>query len=170
LILGIFRRVPWTAGGVLQTNPKEPIMIVRDVLLVKSGETFSIPPESQITDSIRLMVEHDIGSLVVMDSAGKMIGIITERDIMRAAHKYSCDLGKLTVRDLMTSRLIVCGPDDTVDYVRGIMTKNHIRHLPVVDEENLLGVITFHDVARACLNEANFENELLKRYIKHWPE
>lgn len=145
-------------------------MNVRDVLAVKSGEIFSVSPDSPITEAIRLMVESDIGSLVVLDGAGKMIGIITERDMLRASHKYSGDLSQLKVSDLMKTRLIVSGPEDTVDYVRGIMTENHIRHLPVVDAETLLGVITFHDVAKACLNDARFENQLLKRYIKQWPE
>lgn len=145
-------------------------MIVRDVLAVKSGEIFSISPEAMVTESISSMVEHNIGSLMVMDAAGKMLGIITERDIMRSAHKYSCDLSKLKVADLMTTRLILSGPDDSVDFVRGIMTENRIRHLPVVEGDKLLGVITFHDVAKACLKEISFENQLLKKYIKHWPE
>ncbi len=145
-------------------------MIIRDILAIKGGETFSISPEIPVTEAIHQMVDRNIGSLVVLDSKGKMIGIVTERDILRASYKYACDLGKFKVQDLMTKELIVAGPEDTVDYVRGIMTENHIRHLPVVDGENLMGVITFHDVAKACLTDANFENQLLKRYIKHWPE
>jgi len=145
-------------------------MNVRDVLAVKSGEIFSVSPDTPVTEAIRLMVESDIGALVVLDGAGKMIGIITERDMLRASHKYSGDLSKLKVTDLMSRRLIVSGPEDTVDYVRGIMTENHIRHLPVMDADTLLGVITFHDVAKACLHDVSFENRLLKRYIKQWPD
>ena len=145
-------------------------MIIRDILAIKGGETFSISPEILVTEAIHQMVDRNIGSLVVLDSHDKMIGIITERDILRASYKHACDLGKFKVQDLMTTELIVGGPEDTVDYVRGIMTENHIRHLPVVDGDNLLGVITFHDVAKACLTDVNFENQLLKRYIKHWPE
>lgn len=145
-------------------------MNVRDVLAVKSGEIFSVSPDSPVTEAIRLMVNSDIGSLVVLDGAGQMIGILTERDILRASHQYSGDLSKLVVTDLMSTRLIVSGPEDTVDYVRGIMTENHIRHLPVMDAGTLLGVITFHDVAKACLNDVSFENQLLKRYIKQWPD
>ena len=144
-------------------------MIIRDILTIKGGETYSITPEKPVTEAIHQMVERDIGSLVVLDMAGKMVGIITERDILRASYKYACDLGKFKVADLMTSRLIVGGPEDTVDYVRGIMTENRVRHLPVVEGDDLLGIITFHDVAKACLSEASFENLLLKRYIKHWP-
>ena len=145
-------------------------MIVRDVLAVKGNEVFSIPPSDSVTEAIRHMVEHNIGSLVVFDSAGLLAGIITERDILRAAHKYSCDLSKLKVSDLMTTKMIVAGPEDTVNYARGIMTESRIRHLPIVDGEKLLGLITFHDVAKASFKEVTFENELLKKYIKHWPE
>lgn len=65
---------------------------------------------------------------------------------------------------------LVVTPEDSVDYVRDAMTKSHTSHLAVLDGNKLAGVISFHDVARACLKEANFENALLKRYIKHWPE
>lgn len=145
-------------------------MIIREILAFKGGTTFSTSPEKPVMEAIQQMVERSIGSLIVLDDAGKMIGIITERDILRAVHKYTSGLSKYKVSDLMTTRLIVGGPEDTVDQVRGMMTENHIRHLPVVEGDNLLGVITFHDVAKVCLNEASFENKLLKRYIKHWPD
>lgn len=145
-------------------------MNARDVLAVKGGEIYSVSPDKPVTEAINQMVDRNIGSLVVLDASGKMVGIITERDVLRAVHKHAADLSKLQVSDLMTSRLILGGPDDTVDYVRGIMTENRIRHLPVADGEKLLGVITFHDVAKACLKEVSFENQLLKKYIKHWPE
>lgn len=145
-------------------------MIIREILAFKGGTTFSTSPEKPVMEAIQQMVERSIGSLIVLDDAGKMIGIITERDILRAVHKYASGLSEYKVSDLMTTRLIVGGPEDTVDQVRGMMTENHIRHLPVVEGDNLLGVITFHDVAKVCLNEASFENKLLKRYIKHWPD
>lgn len=145
-------------------------MIIREILAFKGGATYSTSPEKPVAEAIQQMVERSIGSLIVLDDAGKMIGIITERDILRAVHKYGGDLNQYTVSDLMTTHLVVGGPEDTVDQVRGMMTENHIRHLPVMEDGKLLGVITFHDVAKACLNEASFENKLLKRYIKNWPE
>jgi len=145
-------------------------MNVRDILAVKSGEIYSISPANLVTEAISLMVQHNIGSLMVLDAAGVLVGIITERDILRATHKYSCDLTKLKVSDLMTTDLIVAGLEDTVNYVRMIMTENRIRHLPIMDGDKVLGLITFHDVAKASYKEITFENELLKKYIKHWPE
>jgi len=70
----------------------------------------------------------------------------------------------------MVTEPVVADADDSVDYARDVMTKSHIGHLLILDDNKLLGIISFHDVARACLKEANFENNLLKRYIKHWPE
>ena len=145
-------------------------MVIREILALKGGATFSTAPEKPLAEAIQQMVERSIGSLIVLDDAGKMIGIITERDILRAVHKYSFDLSQHKVQDIMTTRLIIGGPEDTVDQVRGMMTENHIRHLPVLEGDTLLGVLTFHDVAKACLNEASFQNKLLKGYIKNWPE
>jgi len=65
---------------------------------------------------------------------------------------------------------VVASADDSIDYARDVMAKSHINHLPIMDGNRLIGIMSFHDVARACLKEANFENSLLKRYIKHWPE
>jgi CBS domain-containing protein len=84
--------------------------------------------------------------------------------------KRDCDLKDAEVSTLMVTEPVVASADDSVDYARDVMTKSHISHLPVFDGNKLFGIISFHDVARACLKEANFENSLLKRYIKHWPE
>jgi CBS domain-containing protein len=84
--------------------------------------------------------------------------------------KQGCDLKDAQVSTIMVTEPVVADADDSVDYARDVMTKSHIGHLPILDGNKLLGIISFHDVARACLKEANFENSLLKRYIKHWPE
>ena len=137
-------------------------MLLRDVLAVKGGEIFSVAPEALVTEAIGMMVSRNIGSLVVFDEAGRVAGIITERDVMRAAHKHACDLTRLRVQDLMTSRLIQAGPEDTVDYTRGIMTENRIRHLPVMLGDKLLGLVTFHDVAKAVLEQTNFRKSAVE--------
>lgn len=144
-------------------------MIIRDILTIKGGEICSISPSNIVADAIALMVQHDIGSLVVRQD-NVMVGLLTERDILRGLNQSSGDFMGQTVSDIMVLEPIIGSPDDTVDYVRGVMTEHRISHLPVMEAENLLGIISFHDVARACLNAADFENRLLKRYIKHWPE
>ncbi len=144
-------------------------MIIRDILTMKGSEICSISPEKTVADAIAQMVKYNIGSLVVRQE-GVMVGLLTERDVLRRLHEHGEGLMSEQVSAVMVTEPIIGNPDDSVDYVRGVMTDHRVSHLPVMDGENLLGVISFHDVARACLNAADFENRLLKRYIKHWPE
>ena len=145
-------------------------MLIREVLSVKNGgEIYSIEPNASVADAVKRMAEQDIGSLVVL-SEGELLGFVTERDILRGMHARGCALNEVKVGELMEQEPLVATLDDSVDYARDAMTKSHTSHLVVLDERKLVGVISFHDVARACLKEADFENSLLKRYIKHWPE
>jgi CBS domain-containing protein len=145
-------------------------MSIREILASKnSGEIFSIAPDSNILAAITLMGQHDIGSLVVKEG-GRMVGLLTDRDIVRGLCKANCNLSNTLVRDVMVASPVVGHPDDTADQVRRLMTESHISHLPVVGEEGLIGIISFYDVARTALSNVEFENKLLKRYIKDWPE
>lgn len=145
-------------------------MSIREILASKSiGEIFSISPDSSISAAIAIMGQHDIGSLVVKES-GQMVGLLTDRDIVRGLHKARGDLTKTLVREVMVASPVVGHPEDTADQVRRLMTESHISHLPVVGEEGLVGIISFYDVARTALSNVEFENKLLKRYIKDWPE
>lgn len=145
-------------------------MFVSDVLSVKGGsEIFGIEPDAPISEAVKRLVEKDIGSLVVMHD-GRMVGFITERDIMRGMHARGCSLADVKVSELMEKEPVLCNPEDSVDYARDVLTKSRLSHLVVMDNNQLLGVISFHDVAKACLKQVNFENSLLKRYIRNWPE
>ncbi|MEW5768988.1 MAG: CBS domain-containing protein [Pseudomonadota bacterium] len=145
-------------------------MYIRDVLTVKGGgETLSVAPDAPISDAVKQLVEHDIGSLVVLRDQ-TLVGFLTERDILRGMMARSCQVEGVKVADLMEKEPIVASSDDTVDYARDVMTKHRISHLIVMDDNRLTGVISFHDVAKAALRDANFQNSLLKRYIKNWPE
>ncbi|HUW28773.1 MAG TPA: CBS domain-containing protein [Sulfuriferula sp.] len=144
-------------------------MIIREILTIKGGDIFAIQPDQLVSEAVEVMVKRDVGSLIVRQD-GTMVGLLTERDVLRGLNERGCELIAVKVSEMMVTEPIIGNPDDTVDYVRGVMTENRISHLPVMEGETLLGVISFHDVARACLNAADFENRLLKRYIKHWPE
>ena len=147
-------------------------MIIRDILNLKGNAIFSIAPYGRVADAVAAMVEHDIGSLVVMESDA-MLGMLTFREVLRGLHAQHGNLGDLPVSEVMVHEPPVCAPDDSADGVRDRMTQQHVRYLPVVDaveRGRLLGVISFHDIAKAAIKEANFENRLLKRYIKNWPE
>lgn len=144
-------------------------MQIREILTLKSDEIYSIAPTDRVESAVARMVELGVGSLVVL-KAGEMVGLLTERDVVHGMVEHGCDLKDTEVSTIMVTDPVVANADDSVDYARDVMTKSHIGHLPILDGNKLLAIISFHDVARACLKEANFENSLLKRYIKHWPE
>jgi CBS domain-containing protein len=145
-------------------------MYIREVLSFKDKTgTISIAPDAPIAEAVRQLVEFDIGSLVVM-RGDTLVGFITERDILRGMHARSCNIEGVRVADLMEQEPVIASSDDSVDYARDVLTKSRTSHLIVLDGDKATGVLSFHDVAKACLKEAKFENSLLKRYIKHWPE
>ncbi len=113
----------------------------------------------------RSLVKHNIGGLVVTRGDGSVVGIITERDILRESAERSDRLKDTRVADIMTSEVIIGVPDDDVEYAMGIMTKNRIRHLPVLDGEKLVGIISIGDLVNSHLRQTEFENRMLKDYI-----
>jgi CBS domain-containing protein len=144
-------------------------MQVKDILKIKGSQIYSIAPESLLPQAVSLMVEHDIGSLLVMEK-GRMTGILTFREVLAAVHRHRGDIHEVKVAEVMV-RDPVCGDmEDSVDTMRGVMTDKHVRYLPIMDKTVLVGVLSFHDVAKAALRAASFENKLLKQYIKNWPE
>lgn len=144
-------------------------MIIRDILNMKGGRIFSIAPDGRVADAVRLMVEQDIGSLVVLDGE-RMAGMLTFREVLNGLNANGGNLGDLRVKSLMVADPVCGAPGDSIDQLREVMTKNHVRYLPVREGDKLLGVISFHDVAKSVIKETSFENRLLKRYIKNWPE
>lgn len=151
-----------------QQDEKAP-MIIRDILNMKGGTIFSMAPGGTVSDAVSMMVKNDIGSLVVMDS-GRMAGMLTFREVLKALDAQSGNLADLRIRDVMVDSPITGNPDDSLDHLRDLMTRHHVRYLPVLDGGRLLGVISFHDVAKSVIKETSFENRLLKRYIKNRPE
>lgn len=143
-------------------------MRLKELLALKGDALFHIGPDETLPKAIALLVEKDIGSLVVMDN-GKMVGLVTFRELLSAIHVHGGTQG-VCVSTIMVREPAVAGPDDTIDHMRTLMTEQHVRYLPIVDDGNLLGVLSFHDLARAALNAAALENRMLKHYIKNWPE
>jgi CBS domain-containing protein len=144
-------------------------MLVKDILKIKGGQIFSIGPDALLPQAIGLMVEHDIGSLLVMDK-GRMAGLLTFREVLAAGHLHRGDIHEVRVAEVMVTDPVCGHPNDTVDQMRSAMTEKHVRYLPIMENDMLIGILSFHDVAKAALREVNFENKLLKQYIKNWPE
>lgn len=143
-------------------------MKVSDILRVKGNTLFTVSPEQALADAIVAMEEHDIGSLVVM-SHGDLVGMLSFREVIRAVVKNSGVVGTTVVRTVMDDAPLTCTPETSIDEVRRMMLGRHARYLPVISNRTLMGVISFHDVARAVVDSQDFENRMLKAYIRDWP-
>ena len=143
-------------------------MLIRDILSLKGGAIYSIEPGGLLTAAVELMVGHDIGSLAVMEE-GKLVGMLTFREVLKALRSARGSLADVEARAVMVSDPVCGHPADTIDELREVMTRHHVRYLPVKDGETLVGVVSFHDVAKAVIKETSMENRLLRRYIESQP-
>ena len=143
-------------------------MKVSDILRVKGGTLFTAGPEQPLQEAVTTMAERDIGSLVVMDH-GELTGMLTFREVIQAIVKNGGALGNLQVRGVMDDHPLTCTPDTEIDEVRRMMLGRHARYMPVMSQRTLMGVISFYDVAKAVVDSQDFENRMLKAYIRDWP-
>lgn len=144
-------------------------MLTKEILRIKGSALYTIAPEAPLAEAVDSMVANDIGSLVVMDR-GRMAGMLTFREVLRALSGSGGTLAERRVGEVMVTEPVMVGPDLEVDELRRIMLDTKVRYVPVMDAATLVGVLSFHDVARAMLEEQSFENRMLKGYIKNWPE
>jgi CBS domain-containing protein len=144
-------------------------MKVCDILRVKGSTLFTVAPDTALQTAVLVMSEHDIGSLVVMEY-DKLVGILTFREVIAALAKHHGKLEGLQVSSVMNQRPLTCNMETEIDEVRRMMLVDHARYLPVVDQKMLMGVISFYDVAKSVVEAQDFENTMLKAYIRDWPE
>ncbi len=143
-------------------------MKVADILRVKGGTLFTVSPELALGEALQTMSERDIGSLVVMDH-GDLVGMLTFREVILAVVKNGGSVGNTTVRGVMDDHPLTCTPETEIDEVRRMMLERHARYMPVMTQRTLMGVISFYDVAKAVVDSQDFENRMLKAYIRDWP-
>ena len=143
-------------------------MQVKEILRVKGNRLLSIEPGGRAVDAVKTMAEQNLGSLVVLDQ-GRMMGMLTFHELLGALAKRGGALGDAKVAELMVKDPVVATPEMEVNDLRRTMLETSARYLPVMQEGKLLGVISFRDVAKAVLEEQDFENKMLKGYIKNWP-
>jgi CBS domain-containing protein len=143
-------------------------MLVSEILAIKGKVLFTIAPNRSIAEAVEIMNEQDVGSLVVF-SRGAMVGMLTFRQVLQAVQKGGADWQALTVDEVMLRDPLAASPNMEMDELRRLMVEHHQRYLPVMEEHTLLGVVSFHDVAKAVLEEQSFENRMLKNYIRNWP-
>ena len=140
-------------------------MRIRNLLEKKGHEVVTVPPSFPVEDAIGLLVKHNIGSVVVVENK-TVLGILTERDILRLASKGCGQMERMKVEEVMTRDVIVGVPDDSLDYVIGVMTRNRIRHLPVVDDGWMQGIVSIGDVIGALGKKVAAENRYMRDYIQ----
>jgi CBS domain-containing protein len=143
-------------------------MKVADILRVKGSTLYTVQPDELLASATKTMAEKDIGSLVVMAS-GQLAGMLTFREVIQCIVKNGGEIGGALVRKAMDDQPLTCTPETEIDDVRRMMLEHHARYLPVMDDKVLMGVISFYDVAKAVVDSQNFENQMLKAYIRDWP-
>jgi CBS domain-containing protein len=150
-------------------------MRIKDILDKKGSSVITIGPQRTVRDAIQMLCKHRIGALVVTAEACEIVGIVTERDVLRQCGEHCTrmagparpeeSLCPELVEDIMTKSVVIGLSEDSLDYVMGIMTKNRIRHLPVLEDDKLIGIVSIGDVVNAHLRETTYENRMLTDYI-----
>jgi CBS domain-containing protein len=144
-------------------------MKVSDILRVKGGTLYTCHPDDSLSKAVADMADRDIGSLAVMEH-GELVGMLTFRELIHTLSNNGGSVNNKSVRAVMDDHPMTCTPETELEQVRPLMLERHTRYMPVMDAKMLMGVISFYDVARAVVDSQNFENKMLKAYIRDWPE
>ena len=143
-------------------------MHVSDILRVKGSTLFTVQPGTPLGEAVKVMSDNDIGSLVVMEH-GDLVGMLTFREVIGAVVRNGGSVGELRVLSVMDDAPMTCTPTTEIDEVRRMMLERHARYMPVMSQRTLMGVISLYDVAKAVVDSQDFENRMLKAYIRDWP-
>ncbi len=138
--------------------------MIRQILEQKGSQVWSVPPSSTVYDALRLLAERDIGALVVIEGE-QLVGILSERDYARKVILKGKSSMKTEVREIMTERVIVVSPEHSVEEAMALMTEKHLRHLPVLEGDKVIGMVSIGDLVKAKIADQQFIIEQLERYI-----
>jgi CBS domain-containing protein len=137
----------------------------RDLLKKKGSDVICINQEVTVYDTVKTLVKQNIGAALILDENEKLVGIFTERDSLKQTVRRSDRLKETKVKDVMTTDLIIGLPDDDSEYLMGIMTANKVRHIPILEDGNVMGIISIGDLVKTQLHDIKYENRYLKEYI-----
>ena len=140
-------------------------MKIKDLLKIKGWAVTTIGPNETVQAAIQKLVENDIGALPVCDAKGAILGIVSERDLLKECSQRSSVIGSTKVKDVMTKDVAIGLPEDDLDYVMSIMTQKRIRHLPIMVGPKLGGMISMRDIIESQLEESKAQVRLLNDYI-----
>ncbi len=140
-------------------------MFVRDILTSKGAEVVTVGPETKLREFVQILVDNRIGATVVKGPDGAVVGVISERDVIYGLANHGGDCLEMVVEDLMTTEIFVCTLDTTIDEVMSRMTTRRVRHLPVMENGELVGIVSIGDVVKRRIAEAEREASQLREYI-----
>lgn len=141
-------------------------MRIRDILRRKGDAVATVPPDATVRTLLGALAEHNIGAVVVSRDGAAIDGIVSERDVVRRLHEHGAAILDGPVSAIMTSEVRTCGLDDTVDGLRNVMTEHRFRHVPVVVDGRLAGIVSIGDVVKSAIDELETEREHLVEYIQ----
>ena len=141
-------------------------MRIRDILRAKGATVVTVSPDATVRELLAALAEHNVGALVVSEDGERVAGIVSERDVVRRLHEHGGALLDSTVSSIMTVEVRTCAPDEKIDDLRRIMTDHRIRHLPVVVDERLVGIVSIGDIVKSAISELETEREHLVDYIQ----
>jgi CBS domain-containing protein len=141
-------------------------MLLKEILKNKGAVVRCISPESTLDEAVAELVRHNIGALLVGDVGRSIQGIITERDMLRTQNAHRETFGKLRVAEVMSKNLITASPEDHIETAMGLMTEHRIRHLPILCEGQLCGIVSIGDIVKAQHSELERENNAMRSYIQ----
>ncbi len=139
-------------------------MHVQAVLGNKGGQIVSMPPQATIQEACRLLTEHRIGAVLVLDG-DQVAGVFSERDVVRVLEDKGAAALDIPLSEVMSRNVLTCNPEDSIDAVMGVMTARRVRHLPVLAEGRLVGLVSIGDVVKYRLDEAALEVDSLREYV-----
>ena len=142
---------------------------IRQILGKKGNQIFSVTPGTTVYETLKLMADKNIGAVLVLDE-GKLVGIMSERDYARKVVLKGKFSKEIPVNEIMSSNVICIDPDQTIINTKAVMIQKRIRHLPVMEDDKLVGIISIGDVVNAVLEENSFMIDQLATYIKGVPE
>ncbi len=137
-------------------------MSVETILKTKGSVVFTIRPEHSVADAAALLTNKKVGVAVVCDAKGKLQGVLSERDIVKGLAQYGKAALEMPVRNVMSSPVVTCAPGDSVKTIMGVMTERRIRHLPVLEKDELIGIVSIGDAVNFRLTEAQMEMNVLR--------
>jgi CBS domain-containing protein len=139
-------------------------MRIADVLRNKGASVATITPETSVSGLLTELTVHNIGAMVVMSPDG-LVGIVSERDVVRKLHELGAEILRRPVSEIMTTLVATCAPSDSVDSLSALMTTNRVRHVPVMDNGRLAGIVSIGDVVKTRMEELEAKHEQLQAYI-----